>query len=795
MGKLSVYVREAFDARFPFSLISNVILYRNDRSDNDLLANEIDFLFHYLSSDNRHHLVIIEVKDQSLFDNMEGIPPTTYGPWNARYGEKKKNVKKQLSNQVMALEQYCNQISETPIEVEAWVVDNRHGDHLIQSSQGINFNLLTKNAFQNQINSFPHQVFRIEHSGLLRELRRGMALPDTGHPEIPNAIRFIRKCRENLDSRLYSVFDPTENYFAINGCAGMGKSVLLAYGIYVLATDFCVKYDNVSIQLKSYKDIAIKNKWPLHENRKIYAYAVKQKQIEALETYWVLIKKQISQVNPSFQPAFQVPKFEKWQSRIPSDCNCLIIDESHDLSLDDQIMIADWTKIAGRFLMVACDRNQAVRRRDDEQYIIRGINFSRHTRRLNRIYRCPFPVYVAAVGLLFRWFAQQNVAITLQENQNLSTYFGFEPIVRQENRSLIFSMRNDCHPGNNWQQTVSYFNSAKRAYAYISEFNLKREAVLWACFKKTSDIFDYTKIQHRYTWVDLTSTQAENEIDKHIKGQEFYIVFVEGLPPGMNPSDMFQNSHGGKEQSESEKKMWRIRKNLYIVCSRASAFLYFVTSLDRAQNADINKLELRELIHQVSRPTWKENESGKTWTFTIKESEIRRSPSQFIEMEDLDHSSGNLKSTDSVVPLQVPQAQQSMSSSGRNNNQFQTEGQGNLQNSAKPINKPVTVLVIDAEEKPIITGKRRIYIPLKSAPGDWTVKGVIFPEGTKFRATYKGSIIEGRVDSGSLLVNGKNYDAPSSAANAVTGNSVNGWKFWECQFPGKSTWQLIKTLR
>ena len=682
MGKLSDYVREVFETRFPFSLISNVILYRNDRSDTDLFANEIDFLFHYCSN-NQHRLAIIEVKDQVIFGQMDGSPPTTDGPWNARYCEDKKNVKKQLSNQVMALEQYCKQISETPVEVEAWVVDNRHGNHLIQSSQEIKFKLLTKNAFQNQINSFPHQIFRIEHSGFLRELRRGMVLPDTGHPEIPNAIRFIRKCRDNLDSRLYSVFDPTENYFAINGCAGMGKSVLLAYGIYVLATDYCVKYDNISIQLKPYKDIAIKNKWPLHEKRKIYAYAVKQKQIEALETYWVLIKKQISQVNPTFQPALQVPKFEKWQSRIPSDCNCLIIDKSHDLSLDDQKMIADWTKIAGRFLMVACDRNQAVRRRDDEQYIIRGINFSRHTRRLNRIYRCPFPVYVAAVGLLFRWFAKQNLAITLQDKQNLSTDFGFKPIVRQENRCLIFSMRNDCHPGNNWQQTVSYFNSAERAYAYISEFNLKREAVLWACFEKTSDNFDYTKIQHRYTWVDLTSMQAENEIDKHIKGQEFYIVFVEGLPPGMNPSDMVQNSHGGKEQSESEKKMWKIRKNLYIVCSRASAFLYFVTNIDRAQNADIDKLELRELIHQVSRPTWKENESGKTWTFTIKEPEIRRAPSQFIE----------------------------------------TEEHGDSPKPEQPIIKSVTIQIVDHEEESIIGNKRRVDIPPKPASGDRTASG------------------------------------------------------------------------
>jgi hypothetical protein len=82
-----------------------------------------------------------------------------------------------------------------------------------------------------------------------------------------------------------------------------------------------------------------------------------------------------------------------------------------------------------------------------------------------------------------------------------------------------------------------------------------------------------------------------------------------------------------------------------------------------------------------------------------------------------------------------------------------------------------------------------------SAVGAWTTKGVTFPAGTEFRASYKGQTISGKVDSGFLVVNGKRFDSPSSAAVSITGNMVNGWIFWECRLPGKTTWQLIKSLR
>ncbi|MBL8527774.1 MAG: DUF2924 domain-containing protein [Burkholderiales bacterium] len=84
------------------------------------------------------------------------------------------------------------------------------------------------------------------------------------------------------------------------------------------------------------------------------------------------------------------------------------------------------------------------------------------------------------------------------------------------------------------------------------------------------------------------------------------------------------------------------------------------------------------------------------------------------------------------------------------------------------------------------------------APGgqdDWVTKGVRFPVGTEFRATYKGQTHTARVEAGGLALNGSRYDSPSAAAVAITSNAVNGWRFWECRLPGKSTWQSIESLR
>jgi hypothetical protein len=85
--------------------------------------------------------------------------------------------------------------------------------------------------------------------------------------------------------------------------------------------------------------------------------------------------------------------------------------------------------------------------------------------------------------------------------------------------------------------------------------------------------------------------------------------------------------------------------------------------------------------------------------------------------------------------------------------------------------------------------------PALPAPDDWIAKGVRFPAGTEFRATYKGQTYLGRVEGGAFMLNGKRYDSPSAAAVAITDNPVNGWTFWDCRLPGQGGWKILKALR
>jgi hypothetical protein len=101
-----------------------------------------------------------------------------------------------------------------------------------------------------------------------------------------------------------------------------------------------------------------------------------------------------------------------------------------------------------------------------------------------------------------------------------------------------------------------------------------------------------------------------------------------------------------------------------------------------------------------------------------------------------------------------------------------------------------------------LSPKKEIPTPVSKSNGaptegadDWITKNVRFPVGTDFRVSYKGKTYTGRVHGGALMVDGKRFESPSSAAVAITGSAVNGWRFWEARLPGKSSWQLIESLR
>ena len=85
-------------------------------------------------------------------------------------------------------------------------------------------------------------------------------------------------------------------------------------------------------------------------------------------------------------------------------------------------------------------------------------------------------------------------------------------------------------------------------------------------------------------------------------------------------------------------------------------------------------------------------------------------------------------------------------------------------------------------------------VPANQIDG-WMCKGVLFPSGTDFRAEYKGRLRTGKVVGNHLIVEGQEATSLSDAARIVTGNSVNGGLFWQCQLPGHEEWLPVDLLR
>lgn len=109
--KLEDEIRESFNKKSPFSLLSNIVLYRNDRDTEDLFANEIDYLFHY-KKNKKNYLVIVEVKQRKIYGDGSAKSPTRASQWQLNYDGKIKNIKKQVLDQGVALKQFCRVLTE-----------------------------------------------------------------------------------------------------------------------------------------------------------------------------------------------------------------------------------------------------------------------------------------------------------------------------------------------------------------------------------------------------------------------------------------------------------------------------------------------------------------------------------------------------------------------------------------------------------------------------------------------------------------------------------------------------------
>lgn len=84
---------------------------------------------------------------------------------------------------------------------------------------------------------------------------------------------------------------------------------------------------------------------------------------------------------------------------------------------------------------------------------------------------------------------------------------------------------------------------------------------------------------------------------------------------------------------------------------------------------------------------------------------------------------------------------------------------------------------------------------LGTLSGVW-YSSVFFPDGTIFRATYKGQAYYASIKEGVWVDGwGQNRTSPSDAATAISGTNVNGWRFWFVKRPHDIDWVRMDTLR
>lgn len=79
--------------------------------------------------------------------------------------------------------------------------------------------------------------------------------------------------------------------------------------------------------------------------------------------------------------------------------------------------------------------------------------------------------------------------------------------------------------------------------------------------------------------------------------------------------------------------------------------------------------------------------------------------------------------------------------------------------------------------------------------GVW-FSNVFLPNGTLFRATYKGTTYRAWINNSQWIDQfGNIRTSPSDAASAISGTNVNGWRFWFVRRPQDEDWQRMDALK
>lgn len=83
----------------------------------------------------------------------------------------------------------------------------------------------------------------------------------------------------------------------------------------------------------------------------------------------------------------------------------------------------------------------------------------------------------------------------------------------------------------------------------------------------------------------------------------------------------------------------------------------------------------------------------------------------------------------------------------------------------------------------------------QSGRGGFFSRGLWLPNETQLRARYKGRQYHAKIANNQWLDDRDlPQSSPSAAASSITGNNVNGLRFWEAKRPSDATWRRLDIL-
>ena len=302
---------------FPNSHLSSVFLYIAKLLTNDekKFGREMDHLMH-IKDGNVNRLLIIECKAQEI------KPDAERKRWLANYDSGQSDVRRQMMMQAKAVHQMIKPVPGMNLEIYNVAVSSSEVEPGLTHNyeeQGVPvfLEVLSIKDFADLLDHYSTspdvQVFRIFQSELLRRLRQGKPCEHQGHPDIRDAIEYHKRVRLTMDWALFAHFKPSIGKWAINGTAGMGKTVLLAYSACVLSCDHVLKYDEGTGFHRLEKFDGKQKNIPHWKDRKIVVHAIQPKQVSVIKKFFDLFQSLFKENDQTYQISrFHFVEFKVW---------------------------------------------------------------------------------------------------------------------------------------------------------------------------------------------------------------------------------------------------------------------------------------------------------------------------------------------------------------------------------------------------------------------------------------------------------------------------------------------------